>query len=168
MYDFDYIGSLLLVVALGLFNFTWNQAPLVGWGASYVWSMLIVSLVVFAAFFFWERRMGRRALIPPAVLSKTSLLVYLSLWLGWMSFGTFLLYTTLLYVSHRSVVSVFFWLTVDEFIAYVTFEELHRHLNSLLKCPLVVPEAPSRLLSFQPSSPDSQATKSFSSQWSHS
>jgi hypothetical protein len=40
--------------------------------------------------------MGRMALIPPQVLSKTSLLVYLSLWLGWISFGIFLFYNVLL------------------------------------------------------------------------
>ena len=33
--QFDYLGTLLLVAALGQFNFAWNQAPLVGWSAPY-------------------------------------------------------------------------------------------------------------------------------------
>ncbi|WVF69910.1 hypothetical protein IAT40_004694 [Kwoniella sp. CBS 6097] len=93
--EFDYIGTVLLVFAMGIFNFVWNQAPLVGWETVYVYVLLIVSIACFAAFFLWERRVGRTALIPVEVLSKQSLLVYLSLWLGWMSFGTFLLYNIL-------------------------------------------------------------------------
>ena len=96
--SYDYVGTLLLVAALGLFNFTWNQGPLVGWSAPYVWSLLLVSILAFVALYFWERRVGNNALIPVEVLSRTSLLVYLCLWLGWMSFGVFLFYTTLLCV----------------------------------------------------------------------
>jgi hypothetical protein len=94
--NFDYLGAVLLICSLGLFNFTWNQAPLVGWKVSYVWASLIVSVFLFTAFFLWERKMGRAALIPPQVLSRTNLLVYTCLWLGWISMGTFLFYTVML------------------------------------------------------------------------
>jgi len=40
--------------------------------------------------------MGVHALIPVEVLTRVNLLVYTSLWLGWVSFGTFLFYTVLL------------------------------------------------------------------------
>ena len=93
---FDYIGTLLIIMALGLFNITWNQAPITGWSEAYVWSLLLVALLSFVAFYFWEKRIGKQALIPTVVLQPASLLVYLSLWLGWMSFGVFLFYTTLL------------------------------------------------------------------------
>ena len=98
----------LLSTALGLFNFAWNQSAVVGWPVGYVWGTLLAAGAAFVAFYFWERKAGRAALVPtevrielaPAlieqVLQKTSLLVYLSLWLGWMSFGVFLYYTTLL------------------------------------------------------------------------
>ena len=99
--SFDYVGAGLLVLALGLFNFTWNQAPLVGWSAPYVFSIFIASIITFAVLYFWEKRMGSNALIPTEVLSKTSLLVYLCLWLGWMSFGVFLFYTMLLCVLSK-------------------------------------------------------------------
>lgn len=39
-----------------------------------------------------------KALIPIEVLKKESLLVYLCLWFGWMSFGTYLFYLTILSV----------------------------------------------------------------------
>jgi len=94
--QFDYIGSVLLIAALGLFNFTWNQAPLVGWKTGYILATLIISVLLFVAFFLWEKRMGRAALIPRQVLVKRNLMVYLSLLLGWVSFGTFLFYTVLL------------------------------------------------------------------------
>ncbi|WVQ97952.1 hypothetical protein IAU59_005072 [Kwoniella sp. CBS 9459] len=93
--EFDYLGTLLLIFAMGIFNFVWNQAPLVGWETVYIYVLLIVSVALFAAFFLWEKRVGKTALIPVEVLSKQSLLVYLTLWLGWMSFGTFLLYNIL-------------------------------------------------------------------------
>ncbi|OXG17837.1 multidrug efflux pump [Cryptococcus neoformans Tu401-1] len=92
--QFDTVGAILLSLTLGLFNFVWNQAPLVSWSAAYIPALLVVSLIFGGVFVWWERRVGKGALIPMEVLSKQSLLVYLSLWLGWMSYGTFLLYTT--------------------------------------------------------------------------
>ncbi|KIR57651.1 MFS transporter [Cryptococcus bacillisporus CA1873] len=92
---FDVPGAVLLALALGLFNFCWNQASVVGWETVYVYVLLIVSIFTFLAFFLWERRIGKKALIPLEVLTRKNLLVYLCLWLGWMSYGIFLLYTIL-------------------------------------------------------------------------
>ncbi|KIR51255.1 multidrug efflux pump [Cryptococcus gattii Ru294] len=92
---FDAIGAILLSLTLGLFNFVWNQAPLVSWSTAYIPVLLVTSLIFGGIFVWWERKVGKGALIPIEVLSKQSLLVYLSLWLGYMSYGTFLLYTTL-------------------------------------------------------------------------
>jgi len=92
----DYPGAILLVLALGFFNFAWNQGPVVGWPVPYVYALLILSVVFAAAFYFWEKRMGDKALIPTEVLSRNSLLVYLCLFLGWMSFGLYALYLVLL------------------------------------------------------------------------
>lgn len=82
---FDYLGTLLLTLALGLFNFSWNQAPLVGWEEPYVYALLVVSVACGAAFYFWEKRVGKGALVPVEILKRRNLLVYLSLWVGWMS-----------------------------------------------------------------------------------
>ncbi|ODN80390.1 hypothetical protein L202_02641 [Cryptococcus amylolentus CBS 6039] len=93
---FDYLGAVLLAASLGLFNFCWNQAPLADrkWQEPYIYALLVVSLLGFAVFFWWERKIGKKALIPVELLKKESLLVYLCLWLGWMSLGTFLLYSS--------------------------------------------------------------------------
>lgn len=91
--SFDFVGLVLLALFLGLFNFSWNQAPITGWSESYVWAVLIVAASFGLAFFLWAKSMGKKALIPIEVLQRTSLLVYLSLWLGWMSLGVFLFYT---------------------------------------------------------------------------
>ena len=91
--SFDFVGLVLLALSLGLFNFSWNQAPITGWSESYVWAVLIVAASFGLAFFLWPKSQGRKALIPIEVLQRTSLLVYLSLWLKWMSLGVFLFYT---------------------------------------------------------------------------
>ncbi|WRT64885.1 uncharacterized protein IL334_001821 [Kwoniella shivajii] len=99
--QFDYIGTILLILAMGLFNFVWNQSSLVGWEKPYVYILLIISIISFILFFIWEKRIGKKALIPIEVLDKQNLLVYLTLWLGWMSFGSFLLYTMLFIYNIR-------------------------------------------------------------------
>lgn len=93
---FDYLGTLLLTLALGLFNFAWNQAPVVGWEEPYVYVLLLVSICCGIGFYLWEKRMGDGALVPVIILQRRNLLVYMSLFAGWMSFGIFLLFTTLL------------------------------------------------------------------------
>ncbi|WWC67828.1 uncharacterized protein I206_101745 [Kwoniella pini CBS 10737] len=92
--SFDYGGTILLIFSMGLFNFVWNQSSLIGWEKQYIYILLILSILSFISFIFFEKNLGKKALIPIEVLSNQSLLVYLTLWLGWMSFGTFLLYST--------------------------------------------------------------------------
>ncbi|WVW78590.1 hypothetical protein I302_100546 [Kwoniella bestiolae CBS 10118] len=99
--SFDYIGTALLILSMGLFNFVWNQSALVGWEEPYIYVLLIISVLGFGLFYFYEKRVGSRALIPMEVLGRQSLLVYLTLWLGWMSFGTYLLYTKLFITNIR-------------------------------------------------------------------
>lgn len=48
---FDVPGAVLLALALGLFNFCWNQASVVGWETVYVYVLLIVSIFTFLAYF---------------------------------------------------------------------------------------------------------------------
>ncbi|GFZ46638.1 hypothetical protein JCM24511_03858 [Saitozyma sp. JCM 24511] len=74
---FDILGTLLLALSLGLLNFSWNQSALTGWSETYVYVILILSALSFVAFFLWEKRMGRKALIPTEVLGRTSALAAL-------------------------------------------------------------------------------------------
>jgi hypothetical protein len=103
-HSFDVVGTILLALGLGLFNFAWNQGPVAGWSQEYVWALLLVSVAAFGAFFVWERRMGNEALIPLVVMQKNNLFVFLSLWLGWMSLGGYWYYMLALYVHPPHVV----------------------------------------------------------------
>jgi hypothetical protein len=96
---FDVVGTVLLALGLGLLNFAWNQGPVAGWSTIYVWIVLLVSALVFVLFVLWERRVGDQALIPTALMQKNNLLVFVSLWLGWMSLGIYWFYMFLLCVS---------------------------------------------------------------------
>ena len=96
--QFDWLGSLLLSLTLGFFNFAWNQGPLAGWPTALPLTFLVLSFPLGLAFFLYERRLGEKALVPIDLLRKTPLLVYLSLWMGWMSFGIWLYYLSLLCV----------------------------------------------------------------------
>jgi hypothetical protein len=96
---FDVVGTVLLALGLGLLNFAWNQGPVAGWSTTYVWIVLLVSALVFVLFLLWERRVGDQALIPTALMQKNNLLVFVSLWLGWMSLGIYWFYMFLLCVS---------------------------------------------------------------------
>lgn len=114
-YTLDYIGFMLSTTGLVLLNFAFNQGPAVGWEIPYgqkhrvhvlysyhrmisdnlsflfsVYALLIVGVLALVATYIYEARLGSAALIPTEVLHKNALLVYLCLWLGWMSFGIFL------------------------------------------------------------------------------
>ncbi|GAA6029079.1 hypothetical protein JCM8097_001583 [Rhodosporidiobolus ruineniae] len=89
----DWIGSVLGLSGLTLFNFAWNQAPLVGWQDPYVPTLLGVGILLTVLFFWWEKRAGEGALVPTRIFTKDVIGVCVALWWGWMSFGCFLYYT---------------------------------------------------------------------------
>ena len=61
---FDYVGAFLGTGGLVLFNFVWNQAPAVGWDESYEYILLIVSVLMFAAFLVWEAKFAPEPILP--------------------------------------------------------------------------------------------------------
>ncbi|GAA5863051.1 hypothetical protein JCM5353_001778, partial [Sporobolomyces roseus] len=89
----DWVGVVLGLSGMILFNFAWNQAPLVLWSTAYIPALLAVGLVLIAAFYFWEKRMGDKALLPTVIFTKDVVGTCIALWFGWMSFGIFLFYT---------------------------------------------------------------------------
>ncbi|GAA6016075.1 hypothetical protein JCM11491_000660 [Sporobolomyces phaffii] len=89
----DWIGVVLGLSGMILFNFAWNQAPLVLWSTAYIPTLLAVGLIFIVLFFLWQRRMGDRALLPTVIFTKDVVGTCVALWFGWMSFGIFLFYT---------------------------------------------------------------------------
>ncbi|KAK9252329.1 putative MFS-type transporter [Lipomyces tetrasporus] len=65
----DYLGVYLGVAGLILFNFAWkgypvSQEPIVGSDEPYVYVLLIVSILHFAAFVVWEWRVANEPILP--------------------------------------------------------------------------------------------------------
>ena len=88
----DIVGSVTGVAALVLFNFAWNQAPVVGWSEPYVYVTLILGMLLFALFAFVERRVAH-PLLPFGTLKITSLYALACIAGGWSSFGIFVVYS---------------------------------------------------------------------------
>ncbi|KAJ6134474.1 low affinity NH4+ transporter [Penicillium sp. IBT 18751x] len=88
----DIFGSILGVIALVLFNFAWNQGPVVGWRTPYTYSIMIVGIIMFVIFVLVEKRVSH-PLIPFGVLQIGSLFTLACISAGWSSFGIFVFYS---------------------------------------------------------------------------
>ncbi|KAL4802424.1 major facilitator superfamily-domain-containing protein [Aspergillus unguis] len=88
----DVIGSITGVAALVLFNFAWNQGPVVGWTTPYTYSIMIHGILVFVIFVLLEKT-AKHPLIPFGVLPVESLFTLACISAGWSSFGIFVFYT---------------------------------------------------------------------------
>jgi MFS family permease len=91
--ELDPLGATTGVAALILFNFAWNQAPIVGWDKVYVYVCLILSLVFVAAFFYVELRLSKYPLIPFSALSLDVSFVLACVACGWAGFGIWIYYS---------------------------------------------------------------------------
>ncbi len=89
--QFDWAGSFTGIAALVLFNAAWNQGPVVGWSMPFVYILLILGLLFFAAFFFIERKVAQ-PLVPLEALSGKVGGVLACVALGWASFGIWIFY----------------------------------------------------------------------------
>jgi MFS family permease len=65
----DLPGAITGVTGLILFNFAWNQAPIVGWPTPYVYVTLILGVLFIAAFFVIEIKYTKTPLLPFEALS---------------------------------------------------------------------------------------------------
>ncbi|KAB8300498.1 hypothetical protein EYC80_000663 [Monilinia laxa] len=89
----DWIGSYLGVAALILFNFVWNQAPLVGWNNPYEIALLVVSVLHFAGFVYWEMKVATDPILPFNIWKAPSFgLLMLAIFFSFMSLGIFFWY----------------------------------------------------------------------------
>lgn len=62
--ELDLTGSFLGLTGMILFNFAFNQAPVVGWQKAYVYVLLIIGVLFLAGFFYWEVKLAKSPLIP--------------------------------------------------------------------------------------------------------
>ena len=88
----DVIGAIIGVSGLILFIFCWNQGPVVGWDKPYIYSVLIVSIVIIVIFVFVEMR-TEEPIMPLSIWSVPGFPGVLGcMALGWSSFGVFIYY----------------------------------------------------------------------------
>ncbi|KAI1642470.1 major facilitator superfamily-domain-containing protein [Daldinia loculata] len=91
--ELDLIGTVLGVGGLVLVNFAWNQAPVVGWDKPYVYVLLIVGLLLLAAFFVFELKFAQYPLIPFNAFSYEVSFVLAAIACGWSCFGIWFFYS---------------------------------------------------------------------------
>lgn len=89
----DLPGAVTGIAGLVLFNFAWNQAPLVGWDMPYVGVALILGLILVGAFFWIEIKYSPEPLVPFHALSSDVSFVLGAVACGWGCFGIWIWYT---------------------------------------------------------------------------
>ncbi|KAK8076590.1 hypothetical protein PG994_003862 [Apiospora phragmitis] len=93
VHELDLAGAATGITGLVLINFAWNQAPLSGWSAPFVYVLLLVGVLCIAAFFLIEIRYAKHPLIPFDALSVDVSFVLGAVACGWGCFGIWIMYT---------------------------------------------------------------------------
>ncbi|EXJ64520.1 hypothetical protein A1O7_00856 [Cladophialophora yegresii CBS 114405] len=88
----DIPGAAVGITALVLFNFAWNQAPIVGWQKPYVYVTMLVGILLVPLFFYIELRVAKAPLVPFDSLTVDVGFVLACITCGWSSFGIWALY----------------------------------------------------------------------------
>lgn len=83
----DLPGAIVGITALVLFNFAWNQAPIVGWQKAYVYVTMLLGILLVPLFFYIELRVSKAPLVPFDSLTVDVGFVLVCITLGWSSFG---------------------------------------------------------------------------------
>lgn len=87
----DGFGATLGVSGMILFNFAWNQAATVGWQVPYNYALLIVGILLIAAFLYVESK-AAYPLLPRSVFKGETGWVLGCICAGWSSFGVVVFY----------------------------------------------------------------------------
>ncbi|WZH49955.1 major facilitator superfamily domain-containing protein [Fusarium acuminatum] len=90
----DIPGAIMGLSALLLFNVVCNQAPSVGWNTPYEIALIILSVLLFAAFLLWEKHYAKDPIMPLSIFQAPTFtaLVFVVL-LSYMAFGIGLWYS---------------------------------------------------------------------------
>lgn len=99
--ELDLLGGAAGVAALILFNFAWNQAPIVGWDTAEVIVTLISGLGLFLVFMWIEYRVAANPLLPFDAFNSDVGFVLGALACGWSMFGIWSLYLVLVLENIR-------------------------------------------------------------------
>ncbi|KAI1829304.1 hypothetical protein CBS147337_9898 [Penicillium roqueforti] len=99
----DVPGAIVGVTSLILFNFAWNQAPIVGWNNAQVIVTHIVSIALIPLFFFIEIRIAQHPLIPFDAIDSNVAFVLASIACGWGSFGIYIFYSWEIWLISRQL-----------------------------------------------------------------
>ena len=83
----DLPGAVVGITALVLFNFAWNQAPIVGWEKAYVYVTMLIGILLVPVFLYIEFRVAKAPLVPFEALSVDVGFVLACIACGWSSFG---------------------------------------------------------------------------------
>ncbi|KAL1882513.1 hypothetical protein Plec18167_002929 [Paecilomyces lecythidis] len=89
----DWIGAALGTGGLIVFNVAWNQAPASGWKEPFEITLLVVSVVLLAAFVIWQSKFAQTPIMPLDIWTAPSFAALtLVVLLSFMSNGIFLWY----------------------------------------------------------------------------
>jgi MFS family permease len=84
-------GILLGVSGLVLFNFAFNQAPIVGWNTPYTYFILVIGVMLCAAFVYVERH-ALHPLVPVSAMTAKTNFVLACTGCGWGCFSVWVFY----------------------------------------------------------------------------
>lgn len=63
----DWIGGILLTASLFILLFALTEGNVVGWSTPYIISIIVVSVILFTAFVFWQLYLEKKTTRPPLV-----------------------------------------------------------------------------------------------------
>ncbi|KAM0260267.1 hypothetical protein ACHAQJ_002831 [Trichoderma viride] len=87
----DILGAFFGITGLALINFSWNQAPIVGWSDPYTYVLLIIGFLSLGGFAIVERR-AKFPLLPTSIFTGELGWTLSCIVAGWASFGIGLYY----------------------------------------------------------------------------
>ncbi|KAK7742372.1 multidrug-resistance type transporter aminotriazole resistance [Cytospora paraplurivora] len=101
--ELDLPGAAAGITGLVLFNFAWNQAPLVGWEQAYVYVCLILGILFFSLYVIIDLKFAPVPLIPWKALTLDTTFILGALACGWASFGVWSWYCWLFVLDSRAL-----------------------------------------------------------------
>ncbi|KAI0453511.1 major facilitator superfamily transporter [Xylaria acuta] len=90
--ELDLPGAVTGVISLVLFNFAWNQAPIVGWATAETIVPLVLGLAIFGVFAWIEIKFAAKPLLPFDAVNADVGFVLGTVACGWATFGIWILY----------------------------------------------------------------------------